>query len=168
MNFEDGKLKRFHAAAVQKVGSLIDCYRPAEIYVPHRADGIPDHEETHAVVIEAIRQVGCEVEIYQYPIWLWNQWPWVPLRIRLKRDLVKEISRVMATVFGLRLIMECRHGVFVGHLLAKKRQALAQHRSQMTIFKAGTAWPTLADVSEGEFLNCFFQEFEIFCCRKHA
>jgi hypothetical protein len=68
--------------------------------------------------------------------------------------------------FGLRLIVAFRHGVFVADQLEKKRQALAQHRSQMMILRPGTAWPTLSDVSEGEFLKCFFQDFEIFHCRK--
>jgi hypothetical protein len=55
--------------------------------------------------------------------------------------------------------------VFIGDVLAAKQQALAQHRSQMSRLMENVGWLTLADVSEGEFLRCFFQDFELFRVR---
>jgi hypothetical protein len=46
--------------------------------------------------------------------------------------------------------------------LELKRTALAQHKSQMTQLIPNSNWLTLADVSNGEFLACFFQDYEFF------
>lgn len=166
LDFAEGRLGRFQAPAVMRAAALLDRSRPEEIYVPYRADGLPDHEVTHDVVVEAAARAGRPVEICEYPVWAWNQWPWVPFRIRCNRDAVRTLWRMLTAGFGLRLIRGFRSGVFVGDLLEMKREALAQHRSQMTVLRPGTAWPTLPDIAGGAFLQCFFQEFEIFRCRR--
>ena len=165
LDFPDGNLKCFHTDAVTQIVALLERYCPEEVYVPYRADGLQDHEGTHAVVTDALNKVGRPVEICEYPIWFWNQWPWVPFHIRCNRESGRMLWRMLFSGFGLRLLLECRSGIFVGDLLEKKKHALNQYRSQMTVLIPGTAWPTLRDVSDGEFLKCFFQEFEIFRCR---
>jgi hypothetical protein len=75
-----------------------------------------------------------------------------------------EYLRALWKCLGLRRFGEFRTGVFVGDVLDRKMQALAQHRSQMTVLVPGTDWPTLADISAGEFLRCFFQDYEVFRC----
>lgn len=164
LDFPDGKLKRFHAEAVAKVVLLMNLYRPEEVYVPYRFDGTTDHESTHAVVIEAAKIFGRSVEICEYPVWFWNQWPWVPMKLNYDRNSARELLKVLWDCLILRRFKEFRSGVFVMDVLEKKRQALDQHRSQMTVLESGTSWPTLADISDGEFLRCFFQEYEVFRC----
>jgi LmbE family N-acetylglucosaminyl deacetylase len=166
LNLEDGLLRPSNPNAVTQIVALLDRYCPEEIYVPYRADGMSDHEATHAVVVEAATRTGRPFEICEYPVWVWNQWPWVPLQVRFNRDAGRTFLSMLRAGLGLRLIRECRSGVFVGDLLDRKREALSQHRSQMTVLRPGTAWPTLKDVSGGEFLGCFFQDFEIFRCWK--
>lgn len=164
LNFPDGGLKLFHSDAVTRVVSLLDRYRPAEVYVPYRSDGTPDHESTHGVIVEAVYNTGRPTEICEYPIWFWNQWPWVPQDVKFDRESVKKGLRALWGCLGLRPFEEFRTGVFVGEVLDRKMQALAQHRSQMTVLVPGTDWPTLADISAGEFLRCFFQDYEVFRC----
>lgn len=164
LDLPDGRLKWFHADAVSKVFKLLNRYRPAEVYVPFRDDGTPDHESAQAVVVEAVKKAGRPAEICEFPIWFWNQWPWVPLKLKCNRDSAREFYRVMMACAGLRHFKEFRSGVFVGDVLGMKRQALSQHRSQMAALMPGNDWPTLADVSSGEFLRCFFQEYEVFRC----
>jgi LmbE family N-acetylglucosaminyl deacetylase len=166
LNFEDGLLRPSDPNAVTQIVALLDRYCPEEIYVPYRADGTADHEATHAVVVEAAIKTGRPFEICEYPVWVWNQWPWVPLQVRCNRDDGRTLLSILRAGLGFRLIRECRSGVFVGDLLDQKREALSQHRSQMTVLRPGTAWPTLKDISGGEFLRCFFQDFEIFRCWK--
>jgi LmbE family N-acetylglucosaminyl deacetylase len=164
LDFPDGGLRRFHADAVSRVVSLLDRYRPAEVYVPFQSDGTLDHESTHGVVVEALAIADRPAEICEYPIWFWNQWPWVPQDVKFDREGVRECLRALRVCFGLRCFGEFRTGVFVGDVLDRKMQALAQHRSQMTVLVPGTDWPTLADISAGEFLRCFFQDYEVFRC----
>jgi LmbE family N-acetylglucosaminyl deacetylase len=165
MDFTDGRLKQFQGAAVAEAVTLVDRYRPEEVYVPYRADGTPDHADTYSVVAEAVKKTGRKVELCEYPIWFWNQWPWVPMRLRCNRDTGRALSRMLWAGLGLRMLTEFRSGVFVGDLLERKRRALDQYSSQMTVLQPGTNWPTLGDLADGEFLKCFFQEFEIFAIR---
>jgi LmbE family N-acetylglucosaminyl deacetylase len=164
LDFPDGMLERFHADAVDKVVDILDRYRPAEVFVPYRFDGTPDHESTHAVVVAAVRKAGRSAEVCEYPIWFWNRWPWVPLELRCDRETVKSLVRILKDGFGRRHFHEFKSGVYVQDVLARKMEALSHHRSQMNVLIPGTAWPTLADISAGEFLRCFFQEFEVFRC----
>lgn len=164
LDIPDGMVKGFHADAVEKVVALLERYHPQEVYVPYRFDGVPDHEGTHAVVVEAVEKAHRTADICEYPIWFWNRWPWVPLELRGDRETVESLGRIFKDRFGRRHFREFRSGVYIRDVLAGKREALSRHRSQMGILIPGTAWPTLADVSGGEFLRCFFQDFEVFRC----
>jgi LmbE family N-acetylglucosaminyl deacetylase len=166
LDFPDSRLGRFHAAAVAKVSALLERQLPHEVFVPYRADATPDHESTYKIVLEAVQASGRALRIYEYPVWIWNQWPWVSLKLTCNRDFVSVIRRHSRARFGRKLLKEFKSGVFVGDVLETKRRALAQHRSQMTILKPGVDWPTLGGVSDGDFLNCFFQEYEIFHCEE--
>ena len=164
LDFPDGQLSGSHAAAVSNVCELLGRLQPDEVFVPYRADGTADHEATYRVVAESIHHLGLEPRIYEYPVWLWNQWPWVPLKLELKRDTARTLWRTLRSGLGLRVFEGFETAVFVGDVLPKKRQALDQHRSQMTQLLPEVGWPILSDVSDGEFLKCFFQDFEIFRC----
>ena len=65
-------------------------------------------------------------------------------------------------ISGLSLLKDFRTFVDIRNVLRLKRSALEQHKSQMTRIIPDPRWMTLADVSNGEFLKCFFQEREIF------
>jgi len=165
LGFADGRLDRYHNVAVEAVLAILRRHRPKEVFVPYEADGTPDHESTYRIVTEAVHRSDLTLRFCEYPVWLWNQWPWVTFNFSCNRETGKNLWRMLRAGFGREFFTEFRAGVFVGEVLQQKREALAQHRSQMTVLKPGVAWPTLADVSGGEFLNCFFQEFELFRCR---
>jgi LmbE family N-acetylglucosaminyl deacetylase len=166
LNFANDELGRFHGAAVPQVLSILQRHCPSEVFVPYRTDGTPDHEATYQIVVEALGKPSPPLRLYEYPIWFWNHWPWVSLNLPLDRNIGKSIGGMLWAGFGLRALEEFRSGVFVGEILERKREALNKHRSQMTELIPGVGWPTLPELSEGEFLNCFFQEYEMFRCRK--
>jgi hypothetical protein len=97
--------------------------------------------------------------VYEYPVWLWCHWPWISLPSNPSE--IPESLRRSADA-NRRLLRECRTFVPIGDLLDLKREALAQHRSQLERLVPDPGWFVLGDVSAGEFLNCFFQEREIF------
>jgi N-acetylglucosamine malate deacetylase 1 len=75
----DGTLQYLHSESKQKiidqiVKLLIDC-QPQEVYVPHRKDCHCDHEATYSLVKEAIAISKIEVELLQYPIWMFWRAP---------------------------------------------------------------------------------------------
>jgi LmbE family N-acetylglucosaminyl deacetylase len=167
LDFPDGKLDEFRETAVGKTVEFLENYRPEEVYAPSRTDGIPDHECTYCVIVEAVRRSGRLIDICEYPVWLWSRWPWVPLKIRPGGDTIKSAMKGIQAGFGLRLIHNFRSAVYVGDSLAAKRQALSKYKTQMTVLRPGVEWPTLGKISDGEFMKCFFQEFEVFRCRKN-
>jgi LmbE family N-acetylglucosaminyl deacetylase len=162
LDFPDGRLARCHADAVERVTSLLKQHAPEEVYVPYRRDGTSDHEATYRIVVEALRRTGHRTRLLEYPVWFWNRWPWVSLRLRASRTTLTEARVAAAAGFGVEMCGRFDTGVFVGPVLERKRAALEHHRSQMTVLVPGTLWPTLDGVSDGEFLACFFQPFEVF------
>lgn len=164
LDLPDGGVKRCREDAVAGVLPLLHRYRPAEVYVPYRFDGTPDHESTHAVVVEALEKAGRRAGICEYPVWFWNRWPWVPTKYGSAGDGVRDIARDLWNFFARRRFREFRTGICIKDVLERKWEALAQHRTQTTVLVPGTAWPTIAEIADGEFLRCFFQEYEVFRC----
>ena len=162
LDYPDGQLRDWHDSAVRRVMEVLAEAVPEEVFIPYRNDGTPDHESTYRIVIEALESQQRAVHVYEYPVWFWNQWPWVPLQLNLNRDSLKKISHVVRSGCGASFFTLFRDGLFVREVLDRKRRALTEHRSQMTRLVSGIEWPILSDVSEGEFLDCFFQDFEVF------
>jgi hypothetical protein len=55
-------------------------------------------------------------------------------------------------------------GIRVKDLIASKRDVLDCYQSQIAVPDGIDGWPTLQDVSGGEFLACFFSDVELFRC----
>jgi LmbE family N-acetylglucosaminyl deacetylase len=168
LDYRDGRLREFHVQAVAEVGKLIAKIRPDELYVPFRGDGVSDHEATYEIVVDACRVAEVTCEICEYPIWAWNQWPWVSLRIDASRDSIRRLMHLATTGFGMGPFRGCTTGIDVRSVRDEKRRVLAVYRSQMTAMHPGVGWPTLQDLSDGEFLNCFFEPYEVFRCTSGA
>ena len=166
LEIQDGRLRAAHAEAVQRTAAVIAQYRPDEVYVPLRCDGVADHEATFAAVAEAVQVTGIGCDVLEYPIWAWNQWPWVSLPIKIDRATIARLKRAVRFRSMQAQLRECTTAIDIGAVLDAKREALACYRSQTTVLKRGTAWPTVADVSRGEFLDCFFQRHEVFRCAR--
>jgi LmbE family N-acetylglucosaminyl deacetylase len=164
LDFPDGALAVHHDSAESRVAELLQRLAPEEVYVPYQRDRTPDHEAAYRIVAAVIRRLGRPVQVMEYPVWSWNHWPWVPLQLRVSRGTIDALRAAAGGTFGREMLTQFQTGVRIGAVLDQKRQALSKHLSQMTVLQPGTAWPTLADVSDGEFLSCLLQDFEIFRC----
>ena len=165
LDFKEGRLAQFEEAAAGRVVALLEEAPPEQIFVPYATDPHEDHIATTRVVREAVRRSGLQVEVYEYPIWLWVHWPWAmrPLRrgaLRLPHRLWTTLRDSVGT--GPRLLRDFQVRVPIGELLERKEAALAQHKSQVTRLTQPHRWRVLGDVSGGEFLACFFREYELF------
>jgi LmbE family N-acetylglucosaminyl deacetylase len=102
---------------IEQLAELIKFYQPEEVYVPHRKDCHKDHEATYELVKEAITQVGIEVELLQYPIWMFWR---APLFIMLKmQDIAAAYQLSIESVEG------------------KKSRAIACYSSQLESLPRG-------------------------------
>jgi len=160
LDFEDHRLQEHHDAASDRVFEIIDKFEPDEIYLPHRRDGLTDHSETNRIVRGAVARIGKPVTLLEYPVWLWNIWPWTRGGGRYPSSIVRcglgTTRDVAEIVFG------CRARVDVDSVLLRKLAALAAYRSQLQRFNGNPRWPVLSDVSDGEFLQRFETGVEIF------
>ena len=171
LNFEETKLKELQDAAIAKVKQIICEQKPEEIFMPYFREPLlwsEDHLATTRIIKSALQSYRENLIIYEYPIWFWFHWPWVDLFTRKEplRSII--LKNTFAYSFGLRLLQDFGCSVYIGDILEHKHSALSKHRSQMSRLLPDSNWATLSDVSNGEFLKCFFQEHEIFRRYHHS
>ena len=148
LEFEDTKLNKNKNSAELKVIEILLHEEPDEIFIPYHRDKHSDHIATNEIVLSALQTCGKKVIIYEYPLWIWNHWPWVPARASFKP--------------GFSLLIDFHCSIYIADNLHQKRAALEQYKSQMMQLIPDPKWWTLSDISNGEFLKCFFQDHEIF------
>lgn len=168
--FEETKLKEHYDLAVGKVVEILREQQPREIFIPYYKEPLlwsEDHLCTTRIVKSALQSYAKDVVVYEYPIWFWLHWPWVNL-INKNRYLTQII--VQHTLrYGLGLgLRDFQCSMYIGDVLEQKRATLAEHKSQMTRLMDDSKWSILNDVSNGQFLQCFFQEREIFRRYHHS
>jgi len=165
LDFPDHELSAHAAEAQARVAALLAEHTPAQVYVPHRRDRLEDHVATFDIVQAALKRHAAVVRVFEYPVWLWNTWPWTagkPLDgpgagARLR-------ARLRAAHDALSLAFGCRDVVDIRPAEARKRAAMAAYVTQFRRPEHDPGWPVLADVSGGEFVDCFLAQTEVFRC----
>lgn len=160
LEFEDGKLMESRLKAVQKIQDILSTKNPRQIFVPYYGETPSDHLAANKIVLEAMATYSRHVRIYQYPIWFWSHWPWIGLSKKSFRSFASSLKQSL--VSGYRLAKDFRSVVDIRQIVQQKQKALDQYQTQMTRISGNPKWPILGDVADGEFLECFFQDREIF------
>ena len=160
LDFEDHRLLRHRKAASDQVFEIIQQFEPDEIYLPHRRDVITDHVETNRIVRGVVNQIGNPVTLFEYPVWLWNNWPWTLDSARYGSGMVRDALGAIRD--AAEIVFVCRDRVNVASVLTVKLAALGAYQSQLQRLNGSPRWSVLADVAEGEFLRRFETSFEIF------
>jgi LmbE family N-acetylglucosaminyl deacetylase len=159
---EDSRLGENFAQVVPAVKQLLEAYQPASVFMPYHQDVLPDHVATNQVVRSALQAWGRNITVYEYPVWFWFHWPWVSL-LQNTRNLTRlALKNSLQFRFGQRLSQDFNTHANITPNLDQKKAALGLYRSQMEHLNGDPQWATLGDVSQGDFLSCFFQELEIF------
>ena len=158
----ESRFRQHRSEALERIAALIERERPDEIYMPYRDDPLDDHRITAAVVLDVLRRQGRSIRLYEYPVWLWRTWPWVPLEIGRHGWLVPLWKSTLRMWFGLGVPREFTCAVDVSAVLDVKRAALDKHSTQMRRLLPDQEWWVLADVADGAFLDNFFQPLELF------
>uniref|UniRef100_B8HV69 LmbE family protein n=1 Tax=Cyanothece sp. (strain PCC 7425 / ATCC 29141) TaxID=395961 RepID=B8HV69_CYAP4 len=167
LDFRDGALSENFAQATHRVVAILNRLHPQEVFIPYRKDGVSDHDATNRIVLAALTVYDKPITVYEYPIWFWRHYPFTGLsRKPYETKLILKQSWLAG--FGTQLLMQFRCAVYIGDCLEQKRAALKEHKTQMEQLFPGTEWQTLADVANGEFLACFFREYELFRCYSTA
>lgn len=162
LGFHDMYLATCQAEATQKVMNLLKRFQPQDVFIPFWDDPQQDHRAAHRIISKAVASLGEPVVINEYAVWHWYHWPWVAIRQGKRGDTIRVIKRTVRTVFGMRGPGRFNASVDIQPVLEGKHAAVYEHRSQMTRLLEDRPWPTLGDISHGDFLNRFFQDREYF------
>ncbi len=162
LNFEDGRLTENINQAIKPVIQILKNIAPEEVYIPHYCEAPPDHTAANQIVLTALAQMDVALTVNEYPVWLWNHWPWVGLAQNTNSEKRAILKNTYTTRFGTKLLQDFRAVVPISDVLDNKKEALEQHQTQMARVLTNAHWPILQDVSNGEWLDSFFQKQEIF------
>jgi LmbE family N-acetylglucosaminyl deacetylase len=136
LRFEDGRLGDNRRLLRDRLVAILDRTNPEEIFAPSIIDTHPDHRALSELGRELVQaRRGCSPFLYEYPVWFWD--PRI-LRLRHLRKLRTRIVRM-------------------GEFGARKRDAIAAYRSQVTSFIGEPGW-----TARQSFLRRFLQPEEIF------
>ena len=163
--FPELALANHYAQAVERALALLREYQPEHVFVPYASEPplwSRDHQTTTRATLDALRHYGRPITIYEYPVWFWLHWPWVPIPLTRRSGARAVLVNSLRYGFGLRGVWDFNCWLYSGDVEAQKRYALAQHRSQMQPPPELAGWPTLGSVADGAFLRCFFQSHELF------
>jgi LmbE family N-acetylglucosaminyl deacetylase len=144
-----------------RVLDILERLDARQVFVTHRRDppvGSHDHRAANSIVISALRERGERVEVLEYPVWMWRNWPWVSIP-NWSGSTPAFLFR-SALSWG-RLSRDLNLAAEIEPFLDLKREALDRYESQMAP-DTGSSWPTLRGVSGGQFLECFFRDRELF------
>lgn len=162
LEFGDGQLSQQKEQATAAISELLQRHQPAEVFIPYPLEPPPDHAVTYHAAIAALTQLSLSPAIYTYPIWYWQHWPWTRFTGSSRRETLRIVKASFNCRLGTAMLQDFQYSVPISKVLEQKQRALNQHQSQMQRFETNPAWPILADVSNGDFLACFFQDYEIF------
>ncbi len=168
LEFPDGHLWDHIPAATQRVDEILRREMPEEVFVPYGREPMrqaSDHVAVTNVVLAALRRQPRSVTVWEYPVWFWLHWPWVGFRQNTPPIKPKHILKnsVLAS-FGVRAFLDLRYRVDISDVLQQKRAAIAQHKSQTEKIIDDPSWVTLEQLSNGELMECFYQDSEFFRC----
>jgi LmbE family N-acetylglucosaminyl deacetylase len=165
LNYSDSLLEKNINEASKKLLKILEDFNTAEIFIPSKYEPwifSGDHLATTKISMNAIIELNKPVNIYEYPVWYWYSYPWVSLPLKLKKTSKNIFKISLNGLWGCGLLKHFNCYLFLRDVLDIKQKALEQHESQMNSKDGNETWDTLAGVSNGEFLNCFFNEFEVF------
>ncbi|MCF6157342.1 MAG: PIG-L family deacetylase [wastewater metagenome] len=160
LEFKDKELWQNQKTVTDKVIDILLYYKPKEVFIPYHKEIPSDHWATNRIILQALQKYREKITVYEYPIWFWNQWPWVPTSFGLRLKTIRILKNTVLS--NVHFLSDFRFSVATYTVLESKRAALHEYKSQMTRLIPDQKWITLPDVSRGKFLNCFFQPHEIF------
>lgn len=158
----DGRLEVHQPDAARRMAKIMRDIQPQQVFAPYRHDNHPDHLATNRAVVAALGEYGRSCVLLEYPVWFWEHWPWMKLPPWLPHRRRRAITR--AVLSPLRAWRDIRRFVDVADVLEQKKDALAEHATQMRAMADG--WTTLGEISGGEFLDRLLTAREIFAERR--
>lgn len=160
LDYPDQSLAEHAGDAVRRCCDILRQRGAAQAFAPFPNALHSDHLATNRIARQALGELSGTITLLEYPIWFWNQWPWVAMRPPGRRHIPRLLWQ--GAVSAARAAWCFRRSVDVSGVLDRKRRALEQYRSQMTRLMDDPQWHTLQEVSEGQLLEALLDGREVF------
>ncbi len=149
LGLPDGELAGVADRLEAAIAALIEETAPQEVYAPALADGHPDHRAL-ARAARALLARGAlgGAQLYEYPVWVWDFRSWRPEGASNKGGYWEGRKALLAYAASRRPVR-----VGTAELMALKREALMQHRSQLGLLPEEPDWSGLPEDFLAYFLN---------------
>lgn len=135
LDFEDGTLNDNKAKAKELVKYCLIKLKPTDIFVPQEEDLHQDHSSTNGIVLSAVKELGLDLDVYEYMIWAEE--------VQFFRDVPKHLHLVE---------------IDISKTFHLKMKAITMYKSQMDILFPSQTRPILEDA----FLSNFKKDIEYF------
>ncbi len=166
LDLPDGRVQDHRDEGAERLEEVLGKLPRSQFFAPSLREPPADHRATAELTALALQHLARDGEVFEYPVWLWDQWPWAPVFPGSLRDGYR---RVRDGARGLwRMRGEFTTAVAMEDVAHQKRFALNAYVSQVVRPETSPDWPTLHDVHGGDFLDRFFQSDEVFCRRSVA
>jgi LmbE family N-acetylglucosaminyl deacetylase len=152
LDFEDQRLEGQLAALSQRLGALVEEFRPDELLVASVLDRHADHHAVGQAARRLLSAGGLGCRVVEYPMGFWRTMPWRS-RPRGVHRVAGSFLRGAATIARLRPELVRTEGY-----LERKRHVLDAYASQLTNLTGEAEWWTL----DGPFLAQFLGRHEVF------
>ncbi len=160
LGLPDGELQTHIPAAASQIAALLQEHAPRQIFIPYRHEPPADHRAAHAAALQAVRERGESLTVYEYPVWFWARWPFVPFLTANHRSPLRQAGRTLLA--NLRMYSDFNCSQDVTMTLGDKRTALACYRTQTRSMEDQPGRQTLGEVHGGAWLGCMMRSREFF------
>jgi LmbE family N-acetylglucosaminyl deacetylase len=162
LRFPDGDAHEFVPAIAEAIIPLLADWQPDSVFVTHASEPTSDHTAVNRAVLSALRSLARPLTVYEYPIWYWYHWPWVPVTGDLPSLWRMTAKQTWRTGAGLRTLSVLNSQIYIGDVLDIKRRALEAHATQMRRPPEHPSWPVLEDLAGGHFIERLLTDYEVF------
>lgn len=156
LNYMDGNLYEFREQAEENVIELLYQQNPQQIFITYENDLHPDHETTAKIVKNAIRITRMNVDVYEYPVWIRSQWPFVSQKgfgFRVIFGKLHNLNKIYRE-FDIKLD--------ISDVVEVKKEAIDSYFSQTVKLDINEEMQGLFEIFGGEWIKSFFNNKEIY------
>lgn len=158
----DGEVSKHQAKITSALLKILEQQKPEAVFLPHAKEPPPDHYLTFAAGRSALEKWGRPVRLFEYGVWYWQHWPWVPLGLSPRSNSRLKWRMSMLRGFGAGAMTDYNRRLDIADVLPAKRSAIEAHASQFGGAGFPADWPTLGQLEDGLIVQSWLQQVESF------
>lgn len=162
LGLPDGGVADHQAALTAELLRIIERQQPEAVFLPHAKEPPPDHYLTFSAGRKALEIWAKPVRMFEYGVWYWQHWPWVPLQLSPRAGSRQKWKLSALRNFGAGALTDYNCRLNISDVLPVKKRAIEAHASQFGGGEFAKDWPTLTQLEDGLIVQSWLQDVESF------